>query len=801
MRCKLGEDAVRIGRKKLLTALVAVPIAPAAILYATLHSSLPRRAGIAEIPELSAPVEVELDAHAVPRLRASSLADAFRAQGFMHAQERFFAMDLMRRSPAGELAALVGERALRLDRRVRPFEFRTRAAALLERLPAEQRQWLAAYAQGVNAGLADLGAVPPEYLLLRTVPEPWSAEDSVLVVYALYTQLSNDETFEKPQAAMRAVLPPALYAFLTPATSRFDRPLIHPEDDPTGGYAPVEVPPTAAVDLREQPAPHFPRRIVDPPYSGPGSNQWAADASRTASGRAVLANDPHLDLRLPSLFYRCELYWPGFTVRGASVPGLPGILIGASDTLAWGATVSYADQSDWIVVEVDPSDPDRYRVPGGTEPFTTKSLPIAVAGRDAPERVEIRGTRWGPVVDRDGLGRPLVLEATWLGDDGVDLDILDLMRADSVETGLDVVARWAGPSLNWMLADARGTIGWGINGPVPRRVGFDGSVPESRAEGTRRWQGLAELPRLARGNDGVLFTANNRTLPIAAADLLGHAWMRPLRAQRIDEMLGERGTLDESEFLEMQLDTRASAYETMRALILETVPDAERDPQLAWARRIAAGWNGHSDAGETGFLLMQRFYRVLQRRAIEPMLAPVYAADPAFVYRWPLADEVLARLLETRPANLLSADYSSWEDFLRSALRSTVAALAAGPGLDASWGEVNRLEVEHPLAGLPLIGRWLRLPAIEQSGSTVSVRVATASYGAVLRMAVSPADPASGYLELAGGQSGHFLSANFSDLEADWAAGRPTPFLAGPTAARFRLVGASRPAGSPIPDR
>ncbi len=784
---------MRTRRKKLLAALAIVPIAPAAILYATLTSSLPRRDGIAAIPGLAAAVDVELDAHAVPRLRAANLDDAFRAEGFMHAQERFFSMDLMRRSAAGELAALVGERALPADRRVRPFEFRERAAALLEKLPDEQVGWLEAYAQGVNAGLADLGAAPPEYLVLGADPTPWTAEDSLLVVYAFYTLLSNNERFEKPQAVMRAVLPPALYEFLTPTTTRLDRPLEFPAGDRTGGYVAAEIPPAEVVDLRKAPSPRFPHRLVDPPYAGPASNQWAADASRTAAGTAILANDPHLDLRLPSLFYRCELYWPGFAIRGASVPGLPGILIGASDELAWGATVSYADQSDWIVVEVDPADPDRYLDAGGTAAFTAKTLEIAVAGRDEPERLQVRGTRWGPIVDHDGFGRPLVLEATWLTDAGVNLEILDLMRADSVAAGIETVGRWAGPSLNWMLADASGAIGWAVNGPVPRRVGFDGSAPESWADGAHGWQGLEVLPSLARGNDGVLFTANNRTLPIDRADRLGRIWMRPLRAERIDELLAGRTSLSEQDFLSMQLDTRAFGYESIRALILEIVPATETDTALAWARRTAAAWNGRSDTDQTGFVLMQRLYRTLQQRVIGPLLAPAFAADPGFVYRWPLADEVLARILEERPPNLLSADETSWDELLRNALRDTVEALASARanGLQTEWGEVNRLDVAHPLAGVPLLGRWLRLPAIEQPGSMVSLRVAAPSYGAALRMAVSPTDPAAGYLELAGGQSGHFLSANFRDLESDWAAGRPTPFLAGPTRSHFRLVAAA----------
>ena len=219
------------------------------------------------MPGLAAPVRVELDGLGTPRVRAASLLDAFRAQGYLHAQERFFQMDLARRSAAGEIAALVGARALPLDERQRPYQFRKRAQALLPSLPAEQRDWLEAYAAGVNAGLADLGSRPPEYWLLRATPDAWKPEDSLLVAYAFYTMLSNNDAYEKPQGVMRATLPESVYAFLTPSTSRFDRPLVRasgavgesallgaPANDPTGGYRPLPIPPPDALRIGESPA-------------------------------------------------------------------------------------------------------------------------------------------------------------------------------------------------------------------------------------------------------------------------------------------------------------------------------------------------------------------------------------------------------------------------------------------------------------------------------------------------------------------------------------------------------------------
>jgi penicillin amidase len=783
-------------RKWGIAAVVSTVLVLAATAYAVLAAALPRREGEAAVTTLSAPVEMELDARAIPRIRATTLEDALRGQGFMHAQERFFQMDLARRSAAGELAELFGERALPLDRAQRRLEFRRRSAELAAALPARHAAWLAAYVDGVNAGLADLRARPPEYWIARSFPAPWTVEDSLLVVYSFYTMLSNNESYERGQAAMHAVLAESVYEFLTPSSSRFDRTLEHDLGDPTGGYTPRPIPPPSAVDLRTMPGltPAEPATFIEPPLLGPASNQWAVDATRGAAGVAMLANDPHLPLRLPNVFYRCELYFGDRVARGVSIPGVPGILLGANDSLAWGATVSNFDQSDWVVVEPDGADPTRYKTPDGSEPYGNTVETLAARG-DPAQQIELQSTRWGPVLDRDPVGHALALHAAWFAPSGVNLDILELMLARDVREGLRVLHQWAGPSLSWVLADAAGEIAWTVNGPLPKRMGFDGSRPESWADGTRGWDGKQEPPTLVGRSGGALFSANNRTLPADRALTFGRMWMRPLRALRIEELLRERRTFTEADFLAMQLDTRAGGYDEIRDVLLEVVPATETDAALVAARAHVLAWNGKADVEQTGFRILHLYYRALLERLLGPLLGPARAADPRFVYRWPLADEPVRRLLEEQPSHLLPAEFEDWPQMLRQILLDALATVAADdsrPGADATWGEVNALDVGHPLAGLPLIGRWLRLPAVQLPGSTLSLRVAAPTYGAVMRMAIAPTRPADGILQTAGGQSGHFLSKNFADLQSDWVDGTPTPFLAGPTVSRFTLIGSSR---------
>jgi penicillin G amidase len=779
-----------LAKRMLAAATGLILLLGAAAAYTILAASLPRRSGQAQLTGLAAPLTIGLDEHAIATVRGESFEDVLRGQGYLHAQERFFQMDLLRRSSAGELAELFGERALAADRSQRPFGYRELAQRLRSTLPAEQNAWLDAYSEGVNAGLADLGARPPEYWLAGSAPRPWLAEDSLLVVLTFYTMLSNNESYERAQGVMHAVLPPSLYEFLTPSTSRFDRPVLGSSpNDPTGGYVPLPIPGADAVDLRQQRAPtrgDVPR--IEPPLIGPASNSWAVDATRGAAGRAILANDPHLSLRLPNTFYRIELEWPERAARGVSIPGLPGVLIGASDDVAWGATVSNADQSDWVVIEVDPGDASRYLTPDGYEAFKIRTTEIAIAGQ-APERVDTRSTRWGPVVAADWLGRPLALHATWLEPQGLDLDIVGIASATNVASASALLARWAGPSLNWVLADRAGAIGWAVNGPLPRRVGFDGSRPESLADGSRSWQGRQPPPGALGGRDGVLYTANSRTLPTGRYEAVSRMWMRPLRAKRIDDLLAAQRTFGERDFLAMQLDTLAEGYELIRTTILDVVPADEREPQLKRARELAQAWNGHADVDQAAFRMLHAYYRTLTERTLEPLLAPAIAADSNFVYRWPLADEVVRRLLDERPAHLLTSEHADWPAFLRQVLSETLAALGHDAPLDTEWGEVNVLDVAHPFAtALGPFASRVTLPRSPLPGSMVSLRVAAPSYGAVLRMAVAPGAPADGVLQLAGGQSGHFLSPQFRDSQADWIDGTATPFLAGEPVTTFVLV-------------
>ena len=749
--------------------------------WMVLRASLPRTAGRVVVPGMTAPVTVSRDALGIPTIQGATALDVARAQGFVHAQDRFFQMDLTRRFAAGELAGLFGDLAAGRDRRMRVFQYRQRAGRTVPALPARHRALIDAYVEGVNAGLADLGARPPEYLLLRSRPEPWTAQDSVLVLYFFMHTQSISHRLEKPLGVMAATLPPALFEFLTPDTSRFDATLVAEPERP-----PLAIPGPDVVDLREA-APLPPGRgRVHPLGAGlPGSNNWAVAGNRTTHGGAILANDPHLMLHVPTVWYRAKLITPDGTLQGAGPAGIPGIIIGCNDHLAWGVTNSLVDQNDWIVIETDPDDPSRYRTPDGWEPFECTDVP------------GLRLTRWGPVVSTDWLDRPLVLRSPALDPGGVDFGIFDLFTATSIEQAVDVLRTWQGPSLNWMLAQHDGRIGWVLGGFVPQRVGFTGKVPTSWADGTRRWAGAIDetlRPVIIDPPGGVLFSANNRTMPTETSRQLGHNWIVPARAARIAERLAAAETFTERDLLNIQLDTRSRMHDQARAIILEIVNQDETDERLARVRRHVEASNGHADLDQVGFRIVARYYDTLQERMLAPLLAPAIEADGAFRYNWPMADEPMRRLLETRPDHMLPPGYDGshddWPSFLRAVLVETIEFIESGdrPGLDASWGEVNIASIRHPLAdAVPALGRWLNMPADPLAGSRTTIRVSTPNYGATLRMTVSPGHTEAGLFHMPAGQSGHPLSPHYRDGHRAWVAGLPTAFEPGPAVSSFTL--------------
>ncbi|MCB1777940.1 MAG: penicillin acylase family protein, partial [Candidatus Competibacteraceae bacterium] len=627
----------------LLAALIGIVI----VLTILWRGSLPRLEGVVLLPGLDAVVTVERDALGVPRIHGRQRLDVARVTGFLHAQERFFQMDLLRRSAAGELAEWFGPPALTLDRAHRVHRFRQRARQTLAALPAEDQALIAAYAAGVNAGLADRFQPPFEYLLLRDTPKPWQPEDTLLTVYAMYLDLQSAQwQRESARGLLHDRLPPALAAFLDPVGTAWDTPL---------QGKPFAAPPPPGLEVfSTQRSPVFPTSVttVSPAFDfalfatetdAPplGSNNWAVAGVLTEHGGALLANDMHLPLRMPNIWYRATFIYADETGRewhisGVTLPGAPAMVVGSNGHIAWGYTNSEGDWADLVLLEPGDDD-DHYQTPNGPQPFETMEEILVV--RDAPdETLEIRETLWGPVLDRDHRQRQRALR--WVAHEprAVNMKLLALERTETVDTALEI-ARQAGiPAQNLLLADADGHIAWTVAGPLPRRFGHDGRLPSSWANGQHGWSGWlepAEYPQVIDPPDGRLWTANNRLVDQDGLALLGDGgYALGARARQIRDVLRDGKRFAEADFLKLQLDDRALFLERWRKLLLATLtPERLRDDaRRRELRKFVMDWGGRAAVDSVGYRIVHDFRLAVRQRAFAPLIAPCLEADPGFTY-------------------------------------------------------------------------------------------------------------------------------------------------------------------------
>lgn len=767
--------------------MLTLALAGTEVARTALTGNLPDVNGRIALHGLEHTVVVSRSDEGVPTVRGESLEDVARAQGFVHAQDRFFQMDLLRRYSAGRLAEVMGPAVLALDQNQRPSDFQRRAEQLLPSLPDRHVRLLEAYAAGVNAGLAELEAPPFEYAVLGVEPEPWRARDSVLVGLTMFDMLAFGRTFERQRTTMALTLHPDVYAFLTPRSSRSDATLT---EGLKTTHIPVDVPGPDVLDLRDSETTSWNQPVFEDPVAL-GSNNLAIAGQLTTHGGAILSNDMHLGLTVPNIWYRAALAWPGHIVRGVTLPGAPGMIVGTNTRIAWGFTNVTGDEQDFIAVDVDPSDPTRYLVPEGTEPFGEVTHTLGVRGGD-PVTLTLRTTRWGPVTEHDASGRPLVMKWSATEPGGFNFEILDMMVADTIEEAISTAQRWHGPPQNVTVADNTGRVGWTISGYIPRRRGFDGSIATSWADGARSWRSplpSEQHPSIIDPPSGYIFTANNRTLPFDRSTIVSDHFMPPDRARRIIEQLEQLSDATETDVLSVILDTRAQRFDPYRDLILKLTTPEDPVPELARAHQVAAGWNGHADVDQRAFLLLVRFQSRLRARLLTPLLAPCLEADPDFRYNWPLADECILRILEERPQHFLPRAGSDWHAYLRDILLDTVAQLQASGEFGVPWGDVNRPGIQHPFSRvMPGLGQLLDMPDMPMPGHVSTVRVQASGFGASERLVVSPGREIDGILHMPTGQSGHPLSPWYRAGHADWIHGRPTPLISRRVAATLILT-------------
>ncbi len=797
-----------------LAALALAGGGSGAYLNARLRASLPLLEGERALAGLATPVRIERDARGVPVVRGKSRLDVARATGFLHAQERFFQMDLLRRSAAGELAALFGKAALELDREARLVRPRLVARRAAEALGGDEI--LAAYTQGVNAGLAALGAPPFEYLALRASPAPWRDEDSLLVVLAMYRDLQGRQPWqESVLGLLRETLDPRLADFLAPVGTEWDAPI---DGD---ALAMPALPGPEVVDLRKQKPATAARAtsgatilaVLGRPVAvwaedpgqeqALGSNNWAVAGAHTTHGGALLADDMHLRIAVPNTWYRASLVYPGpegeRRVTGVTLPGTPLMVAGSNGKVAWGFTNSEGDWADLVLLEPDPRDPDAYLTPEGPRRLEHATETIEVKGEKA-ETLAVDSTIWGPVIDQDHAGRRRALAWVALRDGGL-RPLLALELAGNLDEAQALASGTGIPHQNYVVADSEGRVGWTIIGRIPRRFGHDGSVPTSWADGTRGWGGFlgaAEQPRVTDPPSGRIWTANARVVSGAKLAAVGvGGYDLGARQSQIRDGLLALDKASESDMLKIQLDDRALLLARWQKLLLETLtPEAvAKDPRRAEARRLLEEWGGRAAVGSVGYRIVRGFRESVRGLVLDPLLAPARALDPKRLRPGtapnPRSEGPVWAILTARPQHLLDPRFASFDALLLAALDATLDELTQGGRalVTRTWGEHNTTLVRHPLSrAVPQLASWLDMPRLQLPGDNHMPRFQSPSAGASERFAVSPGREEQGYFHMPGGQSGHPLSPHYADGHDAWAKGEPTPFLPGPAVHVLTLV-------------
>ena len=758
-----------------------------------LRGSLPKLEGEAPLMGLGAAVTIQRDTHGVVTIDAASEADALRALGYVHAQERYFEMDLMRRTAAGELAALFGPIALDTDKAHRVHRMRYRARRQINVFAGSKRPQLQAYVNGVNAGLGALRTRPWPYLLLGQAPKPWALEDTPLAGYAMYFDLQdNRNARELALWRMRPHRPPALYALLTRDGTRWDAPLA---GEARGDAV---LPDAGAVDLRKLPAPAVPEPGTSETKGTPGSNNFAVSGALTRDGRAIVADDMHLGLRAPNIWFRARLRYPDAAapggkvdVQGFTLPGLPGVIVGSTGHVAWGFTNSYGDYLDW---QRETPCAAGTAKPAGCTPVQRVRERIDVAGSDAVP-FDVEETAWGPVLHHEADGRVLSLRWAAHLPGSLNLGITRLPEAAGLDDALAIARRTAVPTQNLVIGDAQGRIGWQLLGPLAVRA--EGCGGALAAAGCAAWPIASNVaPALPRATDR-LWTANNRTLDGAALRRVGDGgYAFGARAHQIRGLLHARDTFDEHGLLALQLDDRAVLLAPWWALLHEQAMRT-RTPAMTALAGASAHWEGRASTTSVSYRIVRAWRLAVHARIADGLTAPAQAAlGKGFVMPdLPQLEGVAWPLVTQRPLHLLPRRYRTWDALFEDAAKEVRDELQAHGALaQRTWGERNTAAICHPLAGaIPLLGKRLLCMRPDQlPGDGAMPRVQGPDFGASERMVVSPGHESDGVIHMPGGQSGHFLSPYWGAGHDDWVHGRPTPFLPGPAEHTLRLTAAAR---------
>lgn len=754
------------------------------------RSALPALDGRLQIAGLSSSVRVLRDAHGIPTIEAANLDDLFFAQGYVTASDRLFQMDGMRRFAAGELSEVLGQGFLEHDRQQRILGLRVAAEKSVHLMSASERARCDAYARGVNAYIeSHRQRLPLEFRLLRYAPRAWSAVDSLLVAVQMVADLSTTPRNALFREKILARLGPDLTADLYVNSSPYDRPplMFRPSngkrDDQDGPYQPADGVPGSSVALRNPPArwglgmmPAEAGARDAPPVVG--SNNWVVSGAHTVSGRPLLSNDMHLGHQMPNLWYEAHLESADYDVAGVTLPGLPYVVAGHNQRIAWGFTNLGPTVEDAYVETFDQG--GQYLTPEGWKPAEHRQEVIKI--KHLPDVVvDVVLTRHGPIISQLFPGETRKIALRWTLYDGIHSPFFGVNSAANWAQFRQALSQFDAPAQNVVYADVDGNIGYQATGRIPLRASGDGSLPEVGSGNQNEWIGYVpfdQLPSVFNPPWGILATANGRVTSNTYAYSLSTEWDAPWRSARIYQVLESGKKFSASDMLALQMDIYSEFdHRCAERFALAVEKRKLSSPRALAAARILEQWDGRMTADAAAPSIEVRARKELVRLLLEPKLGrAVEAARPgssqpsATSYSWPMQSIWLENILRDRPPRWLPSAYASYEDLLGASVEAAVNAPDA-PKILASWdwGALNAIDIRHPIFGqIPILRRWAGPGMHPQAGSPYTLKAVSPDHGPSERMTVDLSNWDESTLNLVTGEAGNFLSPYATDQWTAW---------------------------------
>ena len=804
---------------RLFSGLLALGAVTLFITYYFLERSVPDYSESFVVSGIAAPVEIVRNNDDVPHIFGATDADVFYALGFAHAQDRLWQMTMLRRTAQGRLSEVFGNRTVKLDELLRRYDLYTLSLQSVEAQDAPTKVALEAYARGVNAWINQINAEArgrgaPEFFFFSNEIAAWAPADSIAIIKLMALQLSGHLEAEVLRARISLLLSSDRLQDILPDDP--SRPVSALPDYASlmPGVMPSTAPLRVASDIPLSP---FPRL----PFAG-ASNAWAAAPGRSAAGGTLLANDPHLGFTAPTIWYLARLELQTGGVIGATIPGVPTILVGRSAALGWGLTSAYVDDQDVVMERLNPDNPEEYETATGMKPFETRRSIIQVKDQ-APVTITLRWSEAGPVLPGSHYDLASVTPAghvaalSWTALSGADTSItaaIRLMKAKSIPEALEAGRLYIAPAQNLMLADASG-IALQMIGALPRRDEghpTQGRMPALGRLAQSRWQGVFpydDNPRFMNPVSGILGNTNNKTVERLFPQHLSFLWGDTQRIQRWLTLMKTREVHTRESFIEAQLDTVSPTARTILPLIGadlwftgEAAPDGTPERLRQRALTLLAEWNGEMNEHLPEPLIYMAWFRALNDRLIRDELGPM--ADE-FTHPDPIFVERVFR--NTAGAGIWcdviqSAAVETCTDVARLALDDALVELTEtyGPNPESwRWGDAHQATQDHPVLGeVPFVKWFVNIRQSTSGGDNTLQRGLTRGtgprpyenvHGAGYRGVYDFADPDSSVFIISTGQSGHPLSRHYDDLGELWRRGEYVPMSLDPDLARAAAVG------------